>query len=136
MRFRKLRIAWSAFWGVACVLLIVLWVRSYWYEDFAIDHISGTQGLELYSLRGKTYISYVYAVSPPDPERGWFCGTDLISERETRLKERSHLPGSLLWEFDGVMPYLRLPHSLYALVFATIAAVPWIRWSKRFRLRT
>ena len=30
MRFRKLRIAWSVAWGVVAVLLIVLWVRSYW----------------------------------------------------------------------------------------------------------
>jgi hypothetical protein len=29
MRFRKLRIAWSVGWGIICVLLIVLWVRSY-----------------------------------------------------------------------------------------------------------
>src|SRR4051794_24550256 len=29
MRFRKLRIAWSLFWGMACVVLIGLWVRSY-----------------------------------------------------------------------------------------------------------
>src|SRR3954470_12360641 len=33
LRFRKLRIAWSVFWGLACVLLIVLWVRSYGWED-------------------------------------------------------------------------------------------------------
>ena len=33
MRFRKLRIAWSVVWGLACVLLIALWVRSYWYWD-------------------------------------------------------------------------------------------------------
>src|SRR4051812_35358713 len=29
MRFGKLRIAWSAACAIACVLLIVLWVRSY-----------------------------------------------------------------------------------------------------------
>src|SRR5262245_16243948 len=29
MRFRKLRIAWSVVWGIAAVLLIVLWVRSF-----------------------------------------------------------------------------------------------------------
>jgi hypothetical protein len=29
MRFRKLRIAWSVVCLIACVLLIVLWVRSY-----------------------------------------------------------------------------------------------------------
>src|SRR5690349_13539570 len=33
MKFRKLRIAWSVFWGLACVLLVVLWVRSYWCAD-------------------------------------------------------------------------------------------------------
>ncbi len=33
MRFRKLRIAWSVGWGLAAVLLIVLWVRSYWLQD-------------------------------------------------------------------------------------------------------
>ena len=30
VRFRKLRIAFSATCLIACVLLIVLWVRSYW----------------------------------------------------------------------------------------------------------
>src|SRR4051794_7644371 len=55
MRFRKPRIAWSVFWGVACVLLIVLWVRSYWWSDrgyfftpgniFAIESDYGVLGL-------------------------------------------------------------------------------------------
>ena len=35
MRFRKLRIAWSVVCGIACVLLIVLWVRSYWWSRHA-----------------------------------------------------------------------------------------------------
>ena len=33
MKFRKLRIAWSVGCGIACVLLAVLWVRSYWIAD-------------------------------------------------------------------------------------------------------
>src|SRR4051794_31206678 len=33
MRYRKVRIAWSVVWGVVAVLLIVLWVRSYWWVD-------------------------------------------------------------------------------------------------------
>src|SRR3954447_22406762 len=28
-KFRKLRIAWSVSWGLSCVLLVVLWVRSH-----------------------------------------------------------------------------------------------------------
>src|SRR5262245_56059937 len=30
---RGLRIAWSVWWGILCVLLVVLWVRSYWFKD-------------------------------------------------------------------------------------------------------
>jgi hypothetical protein len=33
MKFRKLRIAWSAAWGAMAVLLIVMWVQSYWLKD-------------------------------------------------------------------------------------------------------
>ena len=33
MRFRKLRIGWSAGCVLACVVLIALWVRSYWRYD-------------------------------------------------------------------------------------------------------
>ena len=33
MRFRKLRIAWSVGCGIVCVLLIVLWVRSYFHSE-------------------------------------------------------------------------------------------------------
>jgi hypothetical protein len=40
MRFRKLRIAWSVVWGVVAMLLIVLWVRSYWWMDAVGDATS------------------------------------------------------------------------------------------------
>jgi hypothetical protein len=33
MRFRKLQIAWSVGWGVIALLLVMLWVRSYWWWD-------------------------------------------------------------------------------------------------------
>jgi len=44
MKYRKLRIAWSAGWGVVAVLLCALWVRSYWLSDtiFCMKHSSGT----------------------------------------------------------------------------------------------
>ena len=29
MKYRNLRITWSIAWGIACVLLAILWVRSY-----------------------------------------------------------------------------------------------------------
>src|SRR5262245_36880278 len=42
MRYRKLRIAWSGLWGAAVLLIIVLWVRSYWW----LDSLSGNSGRE------------------------------------------------------------------------------------------
>src|SRR6478735_7114700 len=33
MRYRKLRIAWSIFWGLGAVLMIALWVRSHGQDE-------------------------------------------------------------------------------------------------------
>jgi hypothetical protein len=41
VRFRKLRITWSMVCGLACVLLIVSWVRSYWRWDSLYGPIPG-----------------------------------------------------------------------------------------------
>jgi hypothetical protein len=53
MRFRKLRLAWSVGWGLACVLLIVLWVRTYYRMD--ILH----QYKRLTSAKGNVYLNQV-----------------------------------------------------------------------------
>jgi hypothetical protein len=37
MKFRKFRIAWSVSCGIAFLLLIVLWVRSYWYLESVLS---------------------------------------------------------------------------------------------------
>jgi hypothetical protein len=39
---RGLRIAWRVAWGILCVLLVVLWVRSYWWEDLLHLRITKT----------------------------------------------------------------------------------------------
>src|SRR5262245_43126813 len=54
---RFLRIAWSVWWGILCVLLVVLWVRSYWRWDrraFSIEH----RAVRLESLVGSGTLSY------------------------------------------------------------------------------
>ena len=38
---RYLRITWTAFYGVACLLLITLWARSYWRVDGVNGQLSG-----------------------------------------------------------------------------------------------
>jgi hypothetical protein len=43
MRFRNLRIAWSAFWALTCILLLVLWARSYWWYESIGQQIGQTR---------------------------------------------------------------------------------------------
>ena len=49
---RGLRIAVSGVFGVLCLLLVVLWVRSYHGEDRASGHFSNSLGVRFYSSRG------------------------------------------------------------------------------------
>src|SRR6476659_989396 len=52
MRFRKLRIGWSVLCGIVCVLLIVLWVRSYSQPEWKFLRLTTKQGLLLKSNGG------------------------------------------------------------------------------------
>jgi hypothetical protein len=49
---RYLRIAFSAACGIVCMLLIVLWARSYVYSDSLAGPVSGTKSLMVASLAG------------------------------------------------------------------------------------
>ena len=53
MKYRKLRIAFSAACLIACVLLIVLWVRSYWRFDQFIHSVSTTDYFACTSIQGE-----------------------------------------------------------------------------------
>src|SRR4026208_580489 len=52
MRFRKLRITWSVVCGIACLLLIGLWVRSYTWADDLIIRLPGSREFVIHSMRG------------------------------------------------------------------------------------
>jgi hypothetical protein len=57
MRFRKLRIAWSVVCAVACVLLIVLAVRSYEWADTVGGSIGVRDALSVTSLDGQLIVA-------------------------------------------------------------------------------
>jgi hypothetical protein len=119
MKYRKLRIAWSVAWGVVAVLLIALWVRSYWYID--VLWFKASQN-ELY-----------YAIS----QQGQFGGIVLPD---------SLVPGQANWWFGHVnvgagyeldTPYGSwrfIPQRSIILLIAAFIAVPWV--PRRFGLRT
>src|ERR1043165_4216803 len=66
MRFRKLRITWSALCGIACVLLIALWVRSYWRVDLVLVRLIAANDLRFVSCRGQV----ATCISSPSSGRG------------------------------------------------------------------
>src|SRR5262245_39336159 len=49
---RGLRIAWSAWWGIVCILLIALWVRSYWRSE-GVTVLVGSNSIGLHSFLGE-----------------------------------------------------------------------------------
>ena len=52
MRFRKLRIAWSVWWGIVAVSLVALWIRSYWCHDlYHLNHLASC-AIDFESVRG------------------------------------------------------------------------------------
>jgi hypothetical protein len=129
MRFRKLRIAWSMAWGIACVLVVILWVRT----QYAIDSFCG-----------------------PLPGSAWFGVMSrhggvglLISQKgiqhwhiETRPIEDVPLPYQTALGFVQYLASpgtfrIRVPYWSLFLLSTILAAAPWIRQLRwRFSLRT
>jgi hypothetical protein len=123
MGFRKLRVAWSVAWGIAAVLLVVLWVRSCWWHEQAS-----------YSTLSKTYFSI-------RSDNGYLTGF------QGDFRPSRHTPGWLytsgvtredwhhfIFKWNSKYRIISLPHAAVAILFATPAIAPWLRW--RFSLRT
>jgi hypothetical protein len=135
---RGLRIAWTAGWGILCVLLIVLWVRSYWWHDEL--SLRYKTSISLQSFRGEQFIASssqpwkIYKASRfgPDPRRPWdwtLRSRPLPKDPENRM--------GFFWASDDDGLAVVVPHWLLALLTAIMAAIfstPWLRWS--FSLRT
>jgi hypothetical protein len=72
MKYRKLRIAWSAVCGMICLLLILLWVRSYWWHDrlhgrgFRANHLAA-----IASEYGLVGVIYSLGISRMDGTTHW-----------------------------------------------------------------
>jgi len=136
MRFRKLRIAWSVVCGIACALLIVLWVRSYWWKDFAVS--GGIYRVHFESALGKLGVD----VSPQAPEyvgSRWGFHSRLLEEEYFMPIAHYGLPDGVkvmgfMWEITPESAIIAVPYWFPILLISILAAGPWFRW--RFSLRT
>ena len=123
MRYRKLRIAWSVVWGLAAVLLIVLWVRSYWWMDQLGSPWSRTRILMVGSLEGGLLVQV--------PFHDWGYRWNVKSYSLKSGGRSSFRFGS---EFRRIPDGFCLPHCSLVVLYATLAAVSWLPW--RFTIRT
>jgi hypothetical protein len=120
MKFRKLRIAWSAVCGVLCLLLIVLWVRSYPQID-TLDNLYGyridvKQGKLVLGERVQPPIGSIPKTLPLTAAVTQF----LVAIAPTRVVVVASIP---LW--------------ILVVIGSSLTPAPWIRHLKwRFSLRT
>jgi hypothetical protein len=116
----------------ACVLLVALWVRSYWWCDLVsrLDaNNANSQAMTFASNRGT-----VYFVRIPLPG-GRAAGPRAISPHGWRHSshETSPVDKSFNWQFSKGITHITLPLWLIVPILAAVGATPWI---KRFSLRT
>jgi hypothetical protein len=128
MRYRKLRIAWSVVCSIACVLLIVLWVRSYWIVDL-IQKGTGSKSVNVYIEPGTIGVGILAELNPNSWTR-----SSMTADRY-HVVVGTHPPrSSRVWGYSHFATNaLFLPFWFLVLLASTLVTVPWLRW--RFTLR-
>jgi hypothetical protein len=128
MRFRKLRIAWTVFCGIACVLLIVLSVRSYWRYD-AVARIDGALvEIRLFSNRGAVGVIRM----------DWSdANTNFVSHGWQFESSPTYDLSAFYWNWtDSGDGMIRLPIWCLTPPIVVISTLSWTPKLSRFSLRT
>jgi hypothetical protein len=128
MRFRKLRIAWSVFWGVACVLVVGVCIRSYGRPvDFEM------LDFRCQSIRG---LLMVCMVQIPQPTSTVYDGAMLIVIDKVEFIPRAGFLGFAASWTSSSFWSIQVPYWALITLCAVVAAIPWVGLAKRFSLRT
>jgi hypothetical protein len=132
MRFRKLRIAFSVICGLACVLLIALWVRSY----EGMDALAITSHSVLSTGRGELVMASSDQNSGTRARPGHFERAPMSEFPDVWRKNRTWnlyaIYGSILPRGRLSLVVVKLPALIVA--FSVFGIAPWLR--PRFSLRT
>ena len=146
IEFRKLRIAWSVVCGIACVLLIVLWVRSYDGMNGRLFPWSRNRTLAIASLCGEVGIVCFprmnYIGISPNEKFDWEKFPDYPYSRLNRTAlphfTRRYPPYRANFHWFRIYNnwYVGVPYWFLILSATLLGSASWIRWKKRFSLRT
>jgi hypothetical protein len=144
MKYRTLRIAWSVACGILCWLVIVLWVRSHFIQNWLYAELIASQCLELTTQSGCISVTLFESSGPLT-----------LKNRTWKYKDHTLLKGGAPFgemRVNGVrrvnkagFGYLWFPKSqrfvfpfwFPAILLTLFGAAPWIRrlhW--RYSLRT
>jgi len=134
---RYLRIAFSATSLVACVLLIALCVRSYRSDDHLLVTVFGNREVQASSIIGRMA---VVTFRSPVSRSVWRVESRAMStgrrQQEEVLRQEQRRFNIYFAQNNPAIYGVAVPHWFPVLVLAALAAAPWIRWSRRFSLRT
>jgi hypothetical protein len=129
MKYRKLRIAFSATCGILCLLLIALWVRGLIWSDCAKGNICATH-LTIISFNHTLSVLH-HRVYPQHKLGPW----QFRSERRPQPQE-TWRPGYYTYRGNDGGMQLRLPYWFLVGATSAISTLPWITIRWRFSLRT
>src|SRR5688572_3500355 len=131
MKHRKLRIAWSVGWGVLCVLLVVLWARSYNAGEMLYTPLNA-EAVWVRTFKGQIMYQRM-KVDKSTLVRGKWSVTFNSNEHYMQMQLGSR---QWVWADDGSGTFSFASVPFYFLVVASIALslAPWFAW--RFSLRT
>ena len=132
MRYRKLRIAWSIACGIACLLLIALWVRSYSNDSAWQTPVIQSGNFAFYSTPGlmigalAPFVEY----APHDNLHVSYY----IPYHSIGVARRPGLWGFTADFWSWWNWVIQVPYWFAVAVAAATGTVPWLRW--KFSLRT
>jgi hypothetical protein len=118
---RLLRIAVSVVCGIVCLLLVALWVRSYYYIDsFGGPPQAFTSSRGRLLTGGKVYVYTPDGKEPDEAKLHTVLGVFILT-----TVDQNNI------SYDGGSS---LPIAALVVLMGAAAASPWLRW--RFSLRT
>jgi hypothetical protein len=137
---RRARISASALFGVFCVLLVALWMRSYRYWDQLYNPVSNSTLIIVESASGRVLLRLTTTV----PGSPWTCHIPQALRDEywggplKDWEEANRHKGIGGFAAHGRPWYTtyRAPYWFLAIMFAASTVAPWLRSSTRFSLRT
>jgi hypothetical protein len=128
---RALRIAWTVWWGIVCVLLVVLWLRSYQKLEIVICQGKGNELTVFGSNSGTVYFTR--------QEREW-AAKDTTLRFIFGWQYQSDIPsktsGPFVWRTAGGRIDVVCPNYLLVGLCIGVALVPWAVHKWNFSLRT